>query len=101
MHNTFELQPAEIAIPITFREGGRKFRVTHRFRPPQFSDWLEYELKLNRSVEIVGGHTRFDQERAEAAEVIWNRIALDVHGYFISDDSGSAELPQVSTRKLA
>jgi hypothetical protein len=83
MENAFELKPAEIPTPISFREGGRKFRVLHSFRPPQFADWLEYEMKLNRSVEIVGSQTRFDQERAEAAEAIWDRIALNVEGYLI------------------
>ena len=92
MESAFELRPSEILTPISFREGGRKFRVLHAFRPPQFADWLEYETKLNRSVEIVGGQTRFDQERAEAAEAIWNRIVLDVRGYLVPNGSGPAEL---------
>lgn len=81
----FELRPAEIPTAITFREGGRKFRVQHIFRPPQFGDWLEYETKLNRSVEIVGAHTRFDQEQAEAAEAIWDRIIARVEGYLVGN----------------
>ncbi len=85
MSEPFELRPGEIPTPITFREGGRKFRVQHLFRPPQFGDWLEYEMKLNRSVEILGAHTRFDQERAEAAEAIWDRIILRVEGYLVGN----------------
>ena len=85
---SFELRPDEIPTPLSFREGGRRFRVTHIFRPPQYADWLEYEVKLNRSVEITGNHTRFDQERAEAAEAIWDRIALRVEGYLV--DTGDA-----------
>ncbi len=83
MEPTFDLNPSAISTPISFREGGRKFRVLHSFRPPQFADWMEYEMKLNRSVEIVGSQTRFDQERAEAAEAIWDRIILNVEGYLI------------------
>ncbi|MBI2815455.1 MAG: hypothetical protein HYX72_00800 [Acidobacteria bacterium] len=94
--NTFDLKPAEIATPITFREGGRKFRVVHQFRPPQFADWLEYETKLNRSVEVVGAHTRFDQERAEAAEAIWDRIIVRVEGYCV----GSREQETANSKEL-
>ena len=85
MSKAFPLQPDEIAAPVTFREGGRKHRVVHVFRPPQFADWMEYELKLNRSVELAGGHTRFDQERAEAAEALWSRTAVRVEGYLVSN----------------
>lgn len=77
----FELRPAEIPTPITFREGGRKFRVVHVFRVPTFEDWLEYELGLQRSAEIVGDATRLDRREAEAAETIWNRVVLRVEGY--------------------
>ncbi len=96
MNEAFELRPAEIPTPIAFREGGRKFRVLHMFRPPQFGDWLEYETKLNRSVEIVGNNTRFDQQRAEAAEAIWDRIALRVEGYLVGATGPVAptELPE-------
>jgi hypothetical protein len=79
----FELCPAEIPTPLTFREGGRKHRVLHVFRPPTFVDWLEYERLLNSSVETTGGYTRFEQARAEAAEAIWNRISLRVEGYMV------------------
>lgn len=77
----FELRPAEIPAPITFREGGRKFQVRHILRPPEFDDWLEYENRLNRSVEIVGNTTRLDRDRAEAAEAVWDRTIVRVEGY--------------------
>ena len=95
MHPAFELKPPEIPIPIAFREGGRKFRVTHLFRPPQFADWLEYELKLNRSVETVGAQTRFDQQKADAAEALWDRIALRVEGYLVNSNPQIAQMPQM------
>ncbi len=79
----FDLRPAEIPTPLTFSEGGRKFRVTHIFRAPEFADWLEYEQKLQRSAEIVGGATRFDRREAEAAEALWDRIALRIERYKI------------------
>ncbi len=77
----FELRPNEIPTPISFREGGRKFRVLHVFRAPAFDDWLEYEQKLQRSVEIVGDATKFDRREAEAAEAVWERIIIRVGGY--------------------
>ena len=77
----FELRPAEIAAPITFHEGGRRFQVCHILRPPEFDDWVEYENRLNRSVEIVGNTTRFDRDRAEAAEAVWDRTIVRVEGY--------------------
>ena len=83
----FELRPAEIAAPITFREGGRKFQVSHIVRPPEFDDWVEYENRLNRSVEIVGNTTRFDRDRVAAAEVVWDRAIVRVEGYMVSAPS--------------
>ena len=83
--NAFELNPAEIPTPIAFREGGRKHRVVHVFRPPLFADWLEYERLLNSSVEITGGYTRFDQARAEASEALWDRVILRVEGYLVGN----------------
>jgi hypothetical protein len=77
----------EIPTPISFREGGRKFRVLHVFRPPAFDDWLEYEQKLQRSVEIVGDATKFDRREAEAAEAVWERIILRVEGYLVTNSS--------------
>lgn len=103
MNHPFQLRPPEIPASITFREGGRKHRVTHFFRPPEFPDWLEYERLLNSSVEVAGGYTRFDQARADASEALWDRVILRVDGYCIrssdvprsESDEGSAfsELP--------
>jgi hypothetical protein len=90
MEQSFDLTPSEISTPLSFREGGRKFRVMHIFRPPQFADWLEYETKLNRSVEIVGSQTRFDQQKAEASEAVWDRIALRVEGYRVPSPNVTA-----------
>ena len=83
----FELRPEEIAAPIMFREGGRKFQVSHILRPPEFDDWMEYENRLNRSMEIVGNTTRFDRDRAEAAEAVWHRTIVRVEGYTVSAHS--------------
>jgi len=91
----FELKPAEIPTPISFREGGRKFRVLHVFRPPAFDDWLEYEQKLQRSVEIVGDATKFDRREAEAAEAVWERIIFRVEGYRLRP-SAFCPLPSIA-----
>jgi hypothetical protein len=81
----FELTPSKIECPIVFREGGRKFSVVHTVRTPTFEDWSEYETRLNRAVEIEGGNTVFTRERAEAAEAVWDRVIISVHGYRVGE----------------
>lgn len=100
MDNPFDLKPAEIPTPITFREGGRKFRVTHVFRPPEFADWMEYEKTLNSSVELAGLYTRFDQARAEASEALWDRCILRVEGYLIPQRTQGGSTAEGAERKV-
>jgi len=80
----FELTPVEVRIPVPFQEAGRKFRVTHIFRPALLKDWLEYENRLHLQVEREGNAQRWYDDREEASEAIWNEIVIGVEGYLCS-----------------
>jgi hypothetical protein len=87
----FELQPKEVRVPVAFREGGRRYRVVHIFRPPADKDWLEYESRVDaRIVEGKGDQglqAKMETRNMEAGEGLWNACAVAVEGY------GSGEQP--------
>lgn len=79
----FELAPEEIAIGLTFREGGGKLRIEHLLKPPTLADWLAYDQAYQLAHETdERGWEVWANRSAEAAEILWDRLALTVQGYW-------------------
>ncbi len=84
----FELQPAELAVPLKAVHGGRSYNLVHKLRAPSHEDWFAYEAALCLSVEEFPGEEsgaepryRFDARNSEAAQLLWDRLVLSVEGY--------------------
>ena len=84
----FELAPAELAVPLKAAHAGRTYRLVHKLRPPAHGDWVAYEAALHLSVEELNStgrdsepRYRFDGRNSEAAQLLWDRLAVAVEGY--------------------
>ena len=89
MESAFELNPSEIRQPLVIVEGGRRFRVTHIFRPPKLADWKLYQERFGLSKEREGQQEIWSDSREEAAQLMWNEVALGVEGYLLPAGSES------------
>lgn len=81
MENLFPLNLEEIRCVIKISE---RVKVTHVVKPPKLDDWLAFEAALQISREVQDGMIRVDDRSPEAAEALWNRVALRVESYRVN-----------------
>ncbi len=95
---TFELNPAEIRMVLPLEQGGRKYRVTHFVRRPEYKELLAFRAAFARTMERINGAAVWSDCREAAAETLWNAIALRVEGYTLPEGADSWE--QILWREL-
>jgi len=83
-----ELTMSELAIPLKVTHAGRTYRLRHILRPPTPTDWFAYEAGLEMAVEELPPAADSDEpgfrlhvRSADAALVLWERLAQRVEGY--------------------
>lgn len=87
-----ELAPAELVVSLKVSHAGRPYRVRHFLTPPAPADWAAYEAALQMAVEELpceddSGEPsyRLEMRSADAALLLWTRLARRVEGYALPD----------------
>ena len=81
----YELKPPAIERVVRFWEAGREYAVKHFLRPPTQAEWISYDAALGASVSATEQGIAFEDNRFAAMVALWDKIALRVEGYELSD----------------
>jgi hypothetical protein len=70
-------------IPLTVEKNGRKFRVTHSFKPLTNERFFEFQERIE---EVTAKLTKYSTAMYEPKETLWNELIESVTGYKERED---------------
>ncbi len=77
----FPLEVKELRAEISDRRGGRKFQLTHIFKPISEANWVEFSSRTQMVMETKGEKVSTDSNRVEAVAWLWDERITRVEGY--------------------